>query len=162
MTDIHQVAKPNPPREPSLPPTARSSYAESHDGVDNIVVILPQGLDGLLAGHASLCHNQINILSLEAGLVNLLAIILLVVLLGIGLGSLALENLVLVVVASVVTGSLGGSQLLSGRGLGLGVQVLDLGLTEDTRKRKKSQLDPSCMRMGQDGTYIQVLLLGER
>ena len=38
----------------------------------------------------------------------------------------------LVVVASVLTASsLSGGQLLGSRSLGLGVQVLDLGLTED-------------------------------
>lgn len=35
------------------------------------------------------------------------------------------------VVTGVVTGGLGGSELLSGGSLGLGVQVLNLGLTED-------------------------------
>lgn len=40
----------------------------------------------------------------------------------------------LVVVTSVITGSLGGGQLLGGGSLGLGVQVLNLGLTEDARR----------------------------
>lgn len=111
----------------------QSSYAERHDGVDNIVVVLPQSLDGLLAGDVSLGHNQVNVLGLEAALVNLLAVILLLFLLGLGLGSLALAKVVLVVVTGVITGGLSGSQLLSGRSLGLGVQVLDLGLTEDAR-----------------------------
>lgn len=160
MTDIHQVAKPNPFGKLSPPPTASSSYAESHDGIDDIVVILPQGLDSLLAGHTGLRHNQINILGLEAALVNLLAIVLLVVVLSVGLGGL-LEDLVLVVVTSVVTGSLGSSQLLGGGSLGLGVQVLDLGLTEDTRKKRKSA-GPLLKLGGPGGTYIQQLLLGER
>jgi hypothetical protein len=34
-------------------------------------------------------------------------------------------------VTGVVTGGLGGSELLGGGSLGLGVQVLNLGLTED-------------------------------
>lgn len=40
---------------------------------------------------------------------------------------------VVVVVTGVLTGSLGGSELLGGGSLGLGVQVLNLGLTEDAR-----------------------------
>jgi hypothetical protein len=38
-----------------------------------------------------------------------------------------------VVVTGVVTSGLGGSELLGGGSLGLGVQVLNLGLTEDAR-----------------------------
>jgi hypothetical protein len=78
-----------------------------------------------------LCHDQLDILGLEARLVNLLTIILLILLLILDLGGLALTENLLVVVTSVVTGGLGGSELLSGRSLGLGVQVLNLGLTED-------------------------------
>jgi hypothetical protein len=64
----------------------------------------------------------------------------------------------LVVVTSVVTtGRLGGSQLLSGGGLGLGVQVLDLGLTEDAAEWLVKELSAD-----QRETYIQVLLEGER
>lgn len=65
-----------------------------------------------------------------------------------------------VVVASVVTGSLGGSELLSGGSLGLGVQVLNLGLTEDA-KRGSQYVDIDQYRVGGGGTYIQVLLLGD-
>lgn len=125
----HQIAKLTPLAKTAI----RSSYAERHNRVDNIVVILPQSLDCLLARDVGLGHNQINILGLQAALVNLLAVILLLFLLGLGLRSLALALVLAVVVTSVITGGFGGSQLLCGRSLGLGVQVLDLGLTEDTR-----------------------------
>lgn len=88
---------------------SRSSYAERHNRVDNIVVILPQSLDSLLAGDVGLGHNQVNVLGLETALVDLLAVVLLLFLLGLSLRSLALAKVVLVVVASVVTGGLGGS-----------------------------------------------------
>lgn len=109
------------------------SYAECHDRIDDIVVVLPEGLDGLLAGDVGLSHDQINVLGLEASLINLLAIILLLFLLALGLGGLGLAKVVLVVVTSVLvtTTSLGSGQLLSSGSLGLGVQVLNLGLTED-------------------------------
>ena len=114
------------------------SYAEGHDGVDDIIVVLTQGLDGLLARDVGLCHDQVNILGLQTTLVDLLAVILLFFLLGLGLGGLALAQQVnvAVVVAGVLvtTGSFGGGQLLSSGSLGLGVQVLDLGLTKDTAR----------------------------
>lgn len=112
--------------------TWRGLYAERHDGVDDIVVVLAQGLDGLLARHISLSHDELNVLGLEASLIDLLAIILFLLLLGLGLGGLALAVVVVVVVTGVLaSGGLSSSQLLSSGGLSLGVQVLDLGLTED-------------------------------
>lgn len=111
----------------------RISYAECHDRVHDVVVVLPEGLDGLLTGDVGLGHDKVNVLGLEAGLVNLLAVILLLLLLALGLGGLALAEVVLVVVTSVLTtsGGLSSGELLSSRSLGLRVQVLDLGLTED-------------------------------
>ena len=108
----------------------RCSYAESHDGVDDVVVVLPESLDGLLAGHISLGHNQFDVLSLKTRLIDLLAIILFLLLLGLSLGGLALAVVVLVVVTSVLVGS-SLSKLLGSGSLSGGVQVLDLGLTED-------------------------------
>ena len=78
-----------------------------------------------------MCHDQLDILGLKVGLVNLLTIILLILLLILGLGGLGLAENLLVVVTGVVAGGLGGSELLGGGSLGLGVQVLNLGLTED-------------------------------
>lgn len=103
-----------PLKRTALTAQPRSLYAESHDGVDNIIVILPQGGDGLLAGNARLSHDQLDVLSLETGLVDLLTIILLLFLLGLGLGGLALAVVVVVVmiVTGVLTSSLGSSQLL--------------------------------------------------
>jgi hypothetical protein len=111
----------------------RSLYAESHDGVNDIVVVLPESLDGLLARDVCLCHNELDILGLKVGLINLLTIILLILLLILGLGGLGLAENLLVVVTGVVASGLGGSELLSGGSLGLGVQVLNLGLTEDAK-----------------------------
>lgn len=126
------------PQGIALQATRIQLYAESHDRVNDIVVVLPQRLNSLLTGNASLSHNEINILSLEASLIDLLAIVLFLLLLlrsEVGNGLLALTVVVvvvmLVVVTSVVTGGLGGGELLGGGGLGLSVQVLDLGLTED-------------------------------
>lgn len=115
----------------------RSLYAEGHDGVDNIIVILPQGLDSLLTGNAGLGHDQLDVLSLKTSLIDLLAIVLFFLLLLLGLKidglALAVVVVVVVVVTGVLTGSLGGSELLGGGSLGLGVQVLNLGLAEDAK-----------------------------
>jgi hypothetical protein len=65
-----------------------------------------------------------------------------------------------VVVASVVTvgGLLGLGKLLGGGGLGLGVQVLDLGLTEDAGAGLVGET-VTLQTRGQ--AYIQVLLEGD-
>lgn len=81
-----------------------------------------------------MCHDQLDILGLKVGLINLLTIILLILLLILGLGGLGLAENLLVVVTGVVASGLGGSELLGGGSLGLGVQVLNLGLTEDAKK----------------------------
>ena len=66
----------------------------------------------------------------------------------------------LVVVTSVLTASsLSGGQLLGSRSLGLGVQVLDLGLTEDAANSQYCFLFSVICKQE---TYIQVLLEGER
>ena len=66
----------------------------------------------------------------------------------------------LVVVTGVLTGSLGSGQLLSSGSLSLRVQVLNLGLTEDAGEGLVGRSHH--IQTKQDGTYIQVLLLGER
>lgn len=105
--------------------------AECHDGVDYVVIVLLEGLDGLRAGHGGLGHDELNVLVLEALGVNLL-IVILFLLLGVaaaldGLGVLAVAVVVTgVVVLATTLGQLLGSGLLGGR-----VQVLNLGLTED-------------------------------
>lgn len=105
------------------------SYTQCHDGVDNIIVVVFECLDGLLPRHASLSHDEFNVLGLKTGVVDLLAVVLLLLLL-LGLGLLALALVLVGVLGG--SGALSGSELLGGRGLGLGVQVLNLGLTEDT------------------------------
>jgi hypothetical protein len=103
-------------------------YAQGHDGVDNVVVVLLEGLDGLLSADRGLGHDKLNVLGLETGLVNLLTVILLfLLLLGLDLGGLALVG----VVVGVLGGTLLLGELLGSGGLGLRVQVLNLGLTED-------------------------------
>ena len=108
----------------------RRLYAEGHDAVDNVVVVLLEGLDGLLPAHAGLSHDELDVLGLKAGVVDLLAIVLLLLLLLSTLDGLALVTLGRVVVTGVVVGGLAG-ELLGSLGLGLGVEVLNLGLTED-------------------------------
>lgn len=113
---------------------------QSHDGVDNIVVILLQCLDGLFAADTGLGHDQLNVLVLKTLGVHLLAVILLFVLLGLAvLGVLAR---LAVVVAGVVTLGTGGGELLSSGLLGGSVDVLDLGFTENTGK--DCQIVPPC------------------
>ena len=111
-------------------------YAESHDGVDDIIVVLLQGLDGLLAGDGSLLHDKLDVLGLKTRVIDLLTVILLLLGLLLDLLLLAVSVVVVVVVIVVVAGvvvtlllSLG--ELLGGGSLSLGVQVLNLGLTED-------------------------------
>ena len=105
-------------------------YAQGHDTVDNVVVVLLEGLDGLLPAHAGLGHDKLDVLGLETSAVDLLAIVLLLLLLLGTLDGLALVTLGGVIVAGVVVGGLAG-ELLGSLGLGLGVEVLNLGLTED-------------------------------
>lgn len=103
---------------------------QCHDGVDNIIVVLLQRLDGLLAADVGLGHDELDVLVLQTLGINLLTIILIVVLLGLGgLGGL---SGVTVVVTGVVTFSTGSGELCGGGLLRAGVDVLDLGLTENT------------------------------
>ncbi len=104
-------------------------YAEGHDGVDDVVIVLLQCLDGLVAGNVGLGHDKFDVLVLKTGGINLLIILLLLGL----LSGLALLLLVGVGVAGVVVTSvvvLSSSELGSGGSLSLGVEVLNLGLTE--------------------------------
>ena len=133
-------------------------YAQGHDTVDNVVVVLLEGLDGLLPADAGLGHDELDVLGLKTGVIDLLTVILLL-LLGLGtLDSLALDTLGGVVVAGVVVGRLVG-ELLSSLSLSLGVEVLNLGLTEDAVLLVSVVLYPSIIDPHLQ-TYIQVLLLG--
>lgn len=107
-------------------------YAQCHDTVDNIVVVLLERLDGLLSADAGLGHDELDVLSLKSSVVNLLTIVLLLLgrLAGALLNGLALVGtLGRVVVGSLVSGLRG--ELLGSGGLSLNVEVLNLGLTED-------------------------------
>ena len=106
-------------------------------------------------------HDKLDVLALEARVVDLLVVILLLFLLLLVFNSLALAVVVVVIVvvvmASVVVGlSLGLSELLSGGSLSLGVQVLNLGLTEDAGAGSVGG-----MAIEGQWTNIQVLLEGD-
>lgn len=110
-----------------------SLYAQSHDRVDYVVVILFQRLDRLVAGDAGLGHDELDVLVLKTFGVDLLLIVLLILLGVRGVDSLALAVVVRmgrVVVTGVVV-LLSRRQLLGSCSLSLGVQVLNLSLTED-------------------------------
>lgn len=83
-------------------------------------------------------HNQLDILILNTGGILLSILILLVLLAVASVNCLALAMVVVMVVVmagvimACVVMSLLCSQLLSGRDLGLGVEILNLGFTENT------------------------------
>ena len=143
---------------------AGSLHTQRHYRVHNIMVVLLQRLDGLLARHASLGHDQLDVLALHARLVDLLVIVLvLFFLLSVtGVDGLALAVVMAGVVVACVTAAarlcaLGGGELRRGVGLCLGVEVLDLCLAEDAAKT---------LAYGPNNTaravlYIQVLLAGD-
>jgi hypothetical protein len=113
-------------------------YRQSHNRVDNIIIILLQSLDSLVSRNIGLRHDEFDILVLDTLSINWLSIILVIVLLVVaGLDGLALAVRVAVgvVVAGVVVSSvvvrLLSCEGLSGGCLSLGVEILDLGFTED-------------------------------
>jgi hypothetical protein len=84
-----------------------------------------------------LCHDELDVLGLKTSVVDLLAVVLFLLNLLLALNGLALVAIVGVVVAGVVVGGLLG-ELLGGGCLSLGVEVLDLGLTEDATYSSQS------------------------
>jgi hypothetical protein len=82
-------------------------------------------------------HDQLNILVLKTSSIDLLSIILVIVLLvitsidGLALAVVVTWVIMAGVVMSRVVVAFGSSQLLSSGSLGLGVEILDLGLSED-------------------------------
>lgn len=114
---------------------------QSHDGVDDVVIVLLQSFDGLIAADVGLGHDQLNILVLQAlGIDLLLIIVVLILIIVIVIVLLSLAGLdglagLAVVVARVVLGT-GGGELGSGGLLSGSVDVLDLGLTEHTVQRQ--------------------------
>lgn len=115
-----------------------SLYAQSHNRVDNVIIVLLQCLDSLVSGNACLCHNKLNILVLETFSIDFLSIVLIIILLVVtSLDCLTLAVRVggVVVTSVIVSGVIMlilGSELLSSRSLSLRVKVLNLGLTKDT------------------------------
>ena len=116
---------------------AVSSATQRHDRVDDIIPILLERFDGLLSRHAGLVHDEVDILALQIRVVDFIVIIVVVLgFLGL-LFALAVVVVVVimpgVVVAGVVScaGVLGSGELLGGAGLGLRVEVFDLGFSED-------------------------------
>lgn len=110
-------------------------YAESHDRVDDITIILLQCLDCLVSRDAGLSHDELDILVLESSCVGLLFVLLFLGWLGLfdGLAFAVVLGVVVtgVIVAGVVV--LVASDVLGSKLLLLRVQVFDLGFTENAR-----------------------------
>ena len=121
VPDDGTLAQPAPPA-PQIRHCGRALDTQRHDRVDYVVVVLLEGLDGLLAADRRLGHDELDVLVLDPLGVHLLVVVLLL------LGRLLA---VAVVVARVVVVVRGAGQLLGRGGLGAGVEVLDLGLAED-------------------------------
>jgi hypothetical protein len=84
-----------------------------------------------------LLHDQLNVLGLKTRVVDFFVVIFVLLLLVLGSLPLAVVVIVIVVVARVIVRtSLGGGELLGSGGLGLRVQILNLGLAEDAGARE--------------------------
>lgn len=140
-------------------------HAQRHDRVDYIVVVLFQRLDSLLSRRRGLLHDELNVPAFQAVLVNHFIVVVVVVIVVILLGVTSVDGLALAVavagVAVVVAGvcvCLGLDDLLGGGSLGLGVEVLDLGLAKDAvgcQLRLCGKVECAWV------AYIQVLLAGD-
>jgi hypothetical protein len=108
-------------------------YAQSHNGIDNIIVVLPQSFDGLFTRHACLSHDQLDILIFQARLIDFLAVVFILFLLVPSINCLALVTMIVACVCIFTASSI--RDLLCRRGLSLRVEVLDLGFTEDASRR---------------------------
>ena len=103
--------------------TLGSSHGQLHDGVDYVVGVVLERLHGLGTRDIGLGHDELNVLLLHSGLVDLLIVILLL-----GDGRL--------VAGCALTAEVGGLRGLGRLELGGGVdlrllrQILDLGLAE--------------------------------
>lgn len=96
----------------------RALYAQCHDRVDNIVVILLQCLDSLLSRDGCLLHDQLDILALQVGLINFFAIVFILILLVIVmLNGLALAVAARAVIVACVLIDLAGLNNLLGSGV---------------------------------------------
>ena len=113
-------------------------HRQTHNRIHNIHVMLMQRLNRFLPRHPRLRHHQLDILSLQPRIVDLLAIILIIV------GALFPVPgangfpfaVVRVVVAGVGVCDVRGGAFLLGElldrgGLGLGVEVFDFGFAEN-------------------------------
>lgn len=106
---------------------------QSHDGVDNVIVVLLQRLDGFLAADVGLGHYQLNVLVLQTLDINLLFILIVLILIGFRvLSSLGGQG---VAVAGVIAVRAGLGELLGSSLLGGGVHVLNLGFAKNTTGR---------------------------
>merc|ERR1719321_805811 len=88
-----------------------SRGGELHDGLDDVVVVGAERRDGLLPRALHLGHDKLDVLRLNAGLICL---VLVIRLLDLGLYRCCLLRARL----------WGASELLRGRGLGLGAEIL--------------------------------------
>ena len=87
-------------------------HRQLHNGVHDVVVVVLQRLDSLGAGGACLGHDKLDVLGLDAGLIDLLVV---------GAGGDGGGR----------GGRLGLAELLGGLGLLLRGEILDLRLSED-------------------------------
>lgn len=123
---------------------------QRHNTIHDIIVILLERLDGLFATDARLRHHELDIFTLQTGVVDFLAVVVFVV-----FGRLVVYGFAFafvrggggvggVVRGGGIVGAVGegvdccaggggflGGELLSGRGLLLRVEVFDLGFAED-------------------------------
>jgi hypothetical protein len=107
-----------------------------------------------------LLHDEVDVLWLKSRVVHLLLVIVVILFLLV-IVLLALDSLVVVIMVMIVAGvvvglSLSAGDLLGSGRLRLGVQVLDLSLTEDAVKLSAAIKDSVKI-----GPYIQVLLEGD-
>ena len=140
-------------------------YAQAHNSIHQIALTRAKCLNRLLPRYGCLCHDQLDILLLNASHVHLLSIVIVILLFGLlcicGVDGFALTVFTwCVVVACVGIGlrSINGCKLGSGVGLSLRVKIFDFGFAEDAEKG----LVAAGGILGRNGsTYIQVLLDGD-
>lgn len=120
----------------SIQKTYKKTY---HDGVNDIVLVVLQGLDGLGTADVSLGHDQLNIVGIDTSLINLLTILLIS---SGGLGSLNSSGRL----TSILEDILSSLQLRL-----QAVGILSLTLTEDNVGIRDLGLEDIRLSDGQDG-----------
>lgn len=117
-----------------LPSTSCLSYTQCHNRVDYIVPILLQCFHSFLPRHISLRHHQLDVLAFQPAVIHFLVVVIILFrLLGFFFAFAVIVVVAGMIMTSMITriGSLSSCELLSGIGLSLRVQVLDLRFTKD-------------------------------